>query len=65
MATDSSALPLLALCLALLLGLTLGVVARPPALVAASLVWVVASPVALALAWVTTDTVVRLLPNLI
>jgi len=31
----------------------------------AVLVWVVASPVAIALAWQTTDVVMRLLPNLV
>lgn len=64
MADDPGALPLLALDLALLLALTLGVVAarqRWPA----ALVWVVASPLAIALAWATTDEVMRLLPNLI
>ena len=63
MARDTSVLPLLSLCLALLIALVLGVsVARRH--VRASLVWLVAAPVAIALAWVTTDQVVALLPNL-
>ena len=64
MAADTTALPLLVLCLALLVALTLGVVAarqRHPA----ALVWVVACPLALALSWATTDVVMRLLPNLL
>ena len=64
MATDPGALPLLALCLALLLALTLGVVAARQRW-SAALVWVVASPLVIALAWATTDVVMRLLPNLI
>lgn len=64
MATDSGALPLLALDLSLLLALTLGVVAARQRW-SAPLVWVLASPLAIALAWATTDTVVRLLPNLV
>lgn len=64
MAKDSRALPLLALCLALLLALTFGVIAARQRW-AASLVWVIASPLAVALAWMTTDTVSRLLPNLL
>jgi sortase A len=62
MERDPGAYPLLALHLALLLAAALGVVAarqRWPA----ALVWVVAAPVALALAWSTTDVVMRLLPN--
>lgn len=64
MAKDPGALPLLSLCLALLLALTLGVVAARQRW-SAVLVWVVASPLVLALAWATTDVVMRLLPNLI
>jgi sortase A len=64
MATDPAALPLLALCLALLLALTLAVIAARQRW-ATSLVWVVASPLAIALAWATTDVVMRILPNLI
>jgi sortase A len=63
MARDTSVLPLLTLYLALLIALVLGVtVARRH--VRTSLVWLVAAPVAIALAWVTTDQVVALLPNL-
>ena len=64
MATDPAAIPLLTLYLALLLALTLGVVAARQRW-SAALVWVVAAPVALALSWQTTDVVMRLLPNLI
>lgn len=64
LATDSGALPLLALCLALLLALTLGVVSARQRW-SAPLIWVLASPLAIALAWMTTDTVMRLLPNVI
>ena len=64
MSGDPGAVPLLALCLGLLLALTLGVIAacqRWPT----ALVWVVACPLVLAQSWVTTDVVMRLLPNLI
>jgi sortase A len=64
MARDTSALPLLALCLALLLALTLGVVAARQRW-SAALVWVVATPLVIALSWATTDVVMRLMPNLI
>lgn len=64
MATDVGALPLLALCLALLLATTLGVVAARQRW-SAVLVWVVAAPLVIALSWATTDVVMRLLPNLI
>ncbi len=64
MGRDLGALPLLALCLALLLALTLGVVAARQRW-STALVWVVACPLALALSWATTDVVMRLLPNLI
>ena len=64
MAADEGALPLLALCLALLLALTLGVVAARQRW-STVLVWVVASPLAIALSWASTDVVMRLLPNLI
>lgn len=60
----AAALPLLTLCLALLLGLTLAVVAARQRY-SAVLVWVVAAPAAIALAWQTTDVVMRLLPNLV
>lgn len=60
---DTSALPLLVLLLALVAGLALGVsVARRH--VRDALVWLVAAPVAIALAWAVTDQVMRLLPNL-
>ncbi len=62
MQRDTGAFPLLALHLALLLAATLGVVAARQRW-SAALVWVVAAPVALALAWSTTDVVMRLLPN--
>jgi sortase A len=64
MARDTGALPLLTLCLGGLLGATLGLLwarGRWPA----PLVWVVGSPVVIALSWLTTDVVMRLLPNLI
>lgn len=65
MADDrATALPLLVLLLALLLGLTLAIVAARQRW-SALLVWVVATPLALALAWQTTDVVMRLLPNLV
>jgi sortase A len=64
MKTDQGALPLLALCLALLLALTLGVIAARQRW-SSALVWVLASPVAIALSWSSTDVVMRLLPNLI
>lgn len=64
MTADTSALPLLALCFALLLALTLGIVAARQRWRTA-LVWVVAAPVAIALSWATTDVAMRLLPNLI
>ncbi|QWF21422.1 class E sortase [Nocardioides sp. LMS-CY] len=64
MSNDTGALPLLALCLALLLAVTLGVIAARQRW-SAALVWVVASPLVIALSWATTDVVMRLLPNLI
>ncbi|MFA6577034.1 MAG: class E sortase [Nocardioides sp.] len=64
MATDQGALPLLALYLALLLALTLGVIAARQRW-STALVWVIASPVAIALSWASTDVVMRLLPNVI
>jgi sortase A len=63
MARDLSALPTLALALAFLVALVLAVsVARRH--FRAVLVWLFATPVAIALAWATTDQVMRLLPNL-
>ena len=61
---DASALPLLALCLALLLAVALGVVAARQRW-STALGWVVATPLVIALSWATTDVVMRLLPNLI
>lgn len=64
MGTESGAvLPLLTLFLGLLLALTFGVIAARQRF-GAALVWVVATPVVLAVAWLTTDVVMRLLPNL-
>ena len=60
---DTSALPLLVLLLAFVAGLVLAVsVARRR--FRDALVWLVAAPVAIALAWAVTDQVMRLLPNL-
>jgi sortase A len=64
MRSDYGALPLLALHLALLLAAALGVVVARQRW-SAPLVWIVATPVALALAWSTTDVVMRLLPNVV
>ena len=64
MNSDHGAFPLLALHLALLLAVTLGVVAARQRW-SAPLVWVVATPVVLALAWSTTDVVMRLVPNVV
>lgn len=64
MHSDHGAFPLLALHLALLLAASLGVVAARQRW-SARLVWIVAAPVAVALAWSTTDVVMRLLPNVV
>lgn len=65
MGTESGAvMPLLTLCLGLLLALALGVVAARQRF-GTALVWVVATPVVLAVAWLTTDVAMRLLPNLL
>ncbi len=64
MHSDHGAFPLLALHLALLLAATLGVVVARQRW-SARLVWIVAAPVAVALAWSTTDVVMRLLPNVV
>ena len=64
MHSDHGAFPLLALHLALLLAATLGVVVARQRW-SAQLVWIVAAPVAVALAWSTTDVVMRLLPNVV
>ena len=63
LANEPGALPLLVVCLALLLGLTFGVLAARQRW-SAIRVWVVASAPVIALAWFTTDVVMRLLPNL-
>lgn len=64
MGTEAGAvMPLLTLCLGLLLALTLGVIAARQRF-GAALVWVVTTPVVIAVAWLTTDVVMRLLPNL-
>lgn len=63
LASDRGALPLLALCLAVLVALTLGIVSARQRWSAAR-VWVVACAPAVALAWFTTDVVMRMLPNL-
>jgi sortase A len=64
LAADSSALPLLALCLgAVLAAAAWYVVARRRW--SQGVVWVVTAPVLIALAWATTDVAVRLLPNLL
>lgn len=63
MQRDTTALPLLVLLLAIVAGLVLAVsIARRH--IRATLVWLVAAPVAMALAWAVTDQVMRLLPNL-
>jgi sortase A len=64
MHSDHGAYPLLALHLALLLAVTLGVVIARQRW-SDRLVWVVSTPVVVALAWSTTDVVMRLLPNLV
>ena len=64
MSSDDGAFPLLALHLALLLAATLGVVVARQRW-SAPLVWIVAAPVAVALAWSATDVVMRLLPNVV
>ncbi|HRK46706.1 MAG TPA: sortase, partial [Nocardioides sp.] len=64
MHSDHGALPLLALHLALLLAVILGVVAARQRW-SAPLVWILTTPIAVALAWSTTDVVMRLLPNVV
>lgn len=64
MAIDTSALPLLVLHLGLLLGAVVTVVLARQRW-SAGLVWVVAAPVVLVVAWSTTDVAMRLLPNLL
>lgn len=63
MARDTSSLPMLVLLLAVLAGFVL-VVSILRRHIRAILVWTVATPVAIALAWAVTDQVMRLLPNL-
>jgi sortase A len=63
MESDPGALPSLVLCLALLIVLTLGIVSARRRWSAVR-VWVVASAPAIALAWLTKDVGMRLLPNL-
>ena len=64
MGTEAGAvMPLLTLCLGLLLALTFGVIAARQRF-GAALVWVVTTPIVIAVAWLTTDVVMRLLPNL-
>ncbi len=63
MAAETSATPLLVLHLVLLVGLVLLVVVARTRW-SAVMVWLVASPLVLALAWSTTDVATRLLPNL-
>ena len=64
MGTEQGALPLLALFMGLLLAMTLLLIAARQRWSAAT-VWVVTTPVVIALAWQTTDVVMRLLPNLL
>jgi len=63
LARDTDALPLLVLVLALLAAAVLAISAARRHFRAA-LVWTVAAPVVVALAWAITDQVTRLLPNL-
>lgn len=63
MKNDPSALPMLVLLLAGLAALVLGVTVALRRFKAV-LVWLAATPVAVALAWSVTDQVMRLLPNL-
>jgi sortase A len=64
MARGTESLPTVCLGLGLLIALTLGVIAARLRW-SLGLVWVVAAPVAIALAWFTTDAAMRLFPNLI
>ncbi len=64
MARGVESLPSVCLGLLLLIALTLGVIAARLRW-SVGLVWVVAAPVAIALAWFTTDAAMRLFPNLI
>ena len=60
---DATAWPLLVLLLAILVALVL-VVSMARRHLRSTVVWLVATPVAIALAWAVTDQVMRLLPNL-
>lgn len=62
LAGETSVLPLLATCLAALVLATLTIIAARQRW-SATQVWLLASPVVAALAWATTDVLVRLLPN--
>lgn len=64
MGTEQTAWPLLTLCLGLLVAVTTGVVVARQRW-SSALVWVVATPVVVACAFVTTDVVMRVLPNLL
>ncbi|NHC22900.1 class E sortase [Nocardioides sp. IC4_145] len=64
LASDPAALPLLALHLAVLVALVLGVLAARQRW-STAVVWLVACPLALAVSWATTDVAVRLLPNVL
>lgn len=63
MARDTSSLPVLTLLLAVLAGVVFAISASRRRF-RAVLVWLVATPVVIALAWSVTDQVTRLLPNL-
>lgn len=63
MGRDTSGLPTLVLLLALVVGLA-AAVSWAQQRFRGVLVWLVAAPVAIALAWALTDQVMRLLPNL-
>jgi sortase A len=63
MARDTSSLPILTLLLAVLAGVVFAISAARRNF-RAVLVWLVATPVVIALAWSVTDQVTRLLPNL-
>lgn len=62
MAGETAVLPLLAACLAALVLATLTIISARQRW-STTVVWVLASPVVVALAWATTDVLVRLLPN--
>lgn len=62
LAGENTVLPLLATCLAALVLATLTIIAARQRW-SSTQVWLLASPVVAALAWATTDVLVRLLPN--